>query len=170
MIGMNKLPQLRWGGGRGFTLAELMVALGAFVILITAVTSIYLTAIEQQRRAFGRQNVLDNSRFVLEKMSRAVRESEIVSVGGSSLEINHPTEGNITYTLDDGRLEENGTAITGGKVEVEGLSFIPTGLGSGDAVQERVTILLSIRSITEKSSEEARINVQTTVTVRNLDL
>ena len=155
----------------GFTIVEVLVAAGIFAVILTVVASIYITTISAQRRTFGTQHVLDSSRFALESMGRAIRQSTVNSAGGSTLDLeDHPDKGDITYTLNGERLEENGEPITADDVVVETLVFIPQGLGTSDGAQPRITIFMEVRSKNVKSDEEHLIPVQTTITPRGLQL
>ena len=167
MTGMNK---------RGFTIIEVLVATGLFSIILLVVVGIYITTISAQRRTFGTQNVLDSSRFALETMARAIRQSSVTSAGGSTLELSgHPDKGNITYTLNGEAIEEsvNGASanpITSDDVVVETLIFDPQGTGTNDGEQPRITIFMEVRSKNVKAEEEHLIPIQTTVTPRGLQL
>jgi Tfp pilus assembly protein PilE len=155
----------------GFTLIELLVAVGVFILVVIIVSTIYTSTIGSQRRAFGKQDILDSSRYALETMARAIRQSTVDSVSATRLELeNHPRKGDITYRLNNGRILENGDQITANNVTVESLEFIGQGIGTGDLHQSRVTIVMAVRSEREKPSEETLIYIQTTVTPRELEL
>ena len=61
----------------GFTLLEILVAMGLFVVLIIVLVNIYLLALKSQRQTAARQETLQSARFVMETISRQVRISEI---------------------------------------------------------------------------------------------
>ncbi len=153
----------------GFTLIEMLVAIGIFVLVITLVSTIYVGAIGNQRRAFGLQDVLESSRFTLEAMARAIRQSNITTATQTLLTLNHPSKGAVTYSLAGGRLYEGSNPITSQDVTVEDLRFLVSGLGAGDGLQPRVTIVMRVRSNATRAAEQKFVNVQTTVTPRNLE-
>ncbi len=156
---------------KGFTLVEVMVASGIFALIVVVVASIYVTVISSQRRTFAVQDALDSSRFALESMARSIRQSSVSSAGGSTLELTgHPDKGNITYILNNGRLEENGQPITADNVVVETLIFRPQGTGATDGEQPRITILMEVRSKNTKETEQHHVPIQTTITPRGLQL
>ena len=165
------------GDKRGFTIPELLVAMGIFVVILTVVSSVYVTSISSQRRGFGKQNVLDSSRFALETMARAVRQSTILAISndGDTMDLAHAVRGDITYSLSGQRVTESvagGQAqnLTADNVVVESLIFRGQGLGGNDSEQPRVTIQMVVRSATGKSSEQSTIRLQTTITPRAVQI
>jgi len=155
----------------GFTIVEMLFATGLFALVITLVVTVYVTSVSNQRKAFGLQDVLDNSRYVLETMARAIRQSNINSVSSTQLDLDHPSKGSLSYYLNGTKIMEDTDVLTGpGQVVVEDLQFIGQGIASGDGQQPRVTIIMRVRSDETKTSEQTFINLQTTVTSRNLQI
>lgn len=58
---------------KGFTLVEILVAVTIFVIAITVVSSLFIQAIRGQRRNLAYQELLDQTSYVMEYMSRSIR-------------------------------------------------------------------------------------------------
>ncbi len=58
---------------QGFTLLELIVAIGIFSIVVLAATSMMISVFRVQAKAIAVKDVLDNARFVLELMTRELR-------------------------------------------------------------------------------------------------
>ncbi len=58
---------------KGFTLVEILVAITIFAIVITATLSLFVHAIRAQRRNLAYQELLDQTSYVMEYMSRAIR-------------------------------------------------------------------------------------------------
>lgn len=166
MTGNNRLSSK----GGGFTLIEMLVASGIFALVITLVSTIFVGAIGNQRRAFGLQDVLDSSRFAIEVMARSIRQSSITSASQTSLTLSHPSKGTITYSLVGSRLHEGSEPITSQNVTVEDLRFLVAGLGAGDGLQPRVTVVLRVRSNASRAADQKFVSLQTTVTPRNLEL
>src|SRR3989344_4711048 len=68
----------------GFTLVEILVALGIFLLIGGAAFQFLFSSFAIQRNTLGRQMLVNQLSFVVEYMSRAVREAEkdlAVSVG-----------------------------------------------------------------------------------------
>ncbi|PIT90315.1 MAG: hypothetical protein COU22_02845, partial [Candidatus Komeilibacteria bacterium CG10_big_fil_rev_8_21_14_0_10_41_13] len=61
----------------GFTLIEVVVALGIFSIATTYAIGIFVQSNQVQRRTANVQRVLSDARYVLEVMAREVRMGEI---------------------------------------------------------------------------------------------
>jgi len=58
---------------KGFTIIELLVAIFIFVLIITTAIGIFVSVIQQQRRALVKQELLNQTSYVIEYMSRALR-------------------------------------------------------------------------------------------------
>lgn len=149
---------------------ELLVTMAVFTIVVTIVSDVYLTTFGSQRRAFGQQSVLESSRFALEAMARSIRQSTVVSATETRLEINHPLKGTIVYEKSGQRILENSAPLTADNVSVNRLSFLTSGLAGNDGRQPRVTISLEVSSANQKLREQSRLNVQTTITPRRLQV
>ena len=160
-----------------FTLIELLVSVAVFSVMVTVVSSILVSSVGSQRKNVGQQDVLDNARYVLESIGRSIRQSSITvpaaSGSGSHLELTHPSKGQITYDLSNNQIIEtiapgNPIALSSSNVYVSRLNFEVTGNGSTDGTQPRVTISLSLRNVGNKTNEQSYMNLQTTITPRNL--
>ena len=58
----------------GFTLIELMVALGVFMVVMTITLSAFLNIIDIQKKTEAFRKVNDNLNFAMEAMMREIRE------------------------------------------------------------------------------------------------
>ncbi len=159
---------------KGFTLTELLVSIAVFSLVVAAASGLFSAAAKAQRRSLENQKVLDNGRYVLETISKAIRMSEIQTSDGSllpSLEIEHATKGTVTYALSSGQVTESGTAISSTNVTVEKLYFTVSGVGtSAPNKQPRVTIILKVKSKdTIAPMYRVEVYFQTTISQRNLD-
>lgn len=175
MIGNKKILEIgNWKLeiNKGFTLIELIVAMAVFATVITVVSSIFVSSVGSQRKNVNQQEVLENARYVLETISRSIRQSTVVTSDStsSSLSLSHPTKGAVAYTLNNGQILENGTALSSGGITVERLSFIIQGNSATDNIQPRVTISISLKDNQAQAGTASAINLQTTVTPRNLQI
>ena len=72
-----------------FTLVELMVSVGIFIILIAVFSGFFSSAIQAQRKVLASQEIVDNISYTLEYMSRAIRmakkdmEGECLTTAGA---------------------------------------------------------------------------------------
>src|SRR3989344_5625707 len=111
------LPPHLFPKNAGFTLLEILVAIGLFVVLIIVLVNIYLLALRSQRQTAARQETLQSARFVMETLSRQVRISEIdytydydgdadAGINGSESELAlvDPDGNSIIYKLVNGQL------------------------------------------------------------------
>ena len=57
----------------GFTLIEIIFAVAVFVIVVTAASTIFVQVIRGQRRNLAYQELLDQTSYVMEYMSRSIR-------------------------------------------------------------------------------------------------
>src|SRR3989344_7553270 len=62
---------------RGISLIELLVAITLFSFMILAATQIFKMVIDGQRSAISAQNVQENIRYAMEKISKEIRMAQI---------------------------------------------------------------------------------------------
>ena len=169
---------------RGFTLLEIIVAIGLFTIVAFLTTGSLLILNNAQRKAFFIQTNQDNVRFTLESMAREIRTGISYGVcdgapSGSCLGFINGDEQDIVYKLSSVTNECNSNAATascviksvnGGNFEpvtapevlIRNLKFYVAGESLTDGFQSRVTIV--IQAITPGvDPNSSRLDVQTTV-------
>jgi len=145
----------------GFTMIELLVAIALFVVVIAVTSTIFIQSLRSQRQTVALMAQNDNASLALEQMIREIRTGFGFrgNAGGNRLEfLNYLGEPTV-YRLENDAIFRNDRAITANNVQVEALNFILTGEQPADGRSTRVTILLEI----------GHTNLQTTVSVRNLD-
>jgi len=155
----------------GFTVIELLVGIGLFAMVMTALTGAFLTTFRSQRQAFAFLATQNNVRYALEKMAREMRTGSGFSSSQTDLiSFTNDKGESVTYCLagsairrDSGACSVNSPAITASNVIVERLRFVLDGASAGDGRQPRITILVRI------TSGQLSADVQTTVVERNLD-
>ena len=172
---------------RGFTLLEMIVALGIFAVVALISTSILLSLTDAQNKAFSMQDAYDNLRFALETMSKDIRTGEIYHCGSEPPALNQPNdcasgadnftyknaaEELVTYRLSGGRIEKvvNGVlsgSLTAEAVNIENLTFYVLGTVSTDQSHPRVTIV--IKGLAGKGRSASVFNIQTTVSQRKIN-
>lgn len=170
---------------KGFTLTELLVAITLFVVAVASASDLFSSASRAQRKSVETQKVLDNGRYVLEAVAKTLRMGEIkTETSGATLQICHPTKGDtseetcrtgatgyklVTYALSSGQVTENGVTISSSNVTVEKMYFEVSGVGAG-GTQPRVTMVLKVKSNSSVGSMyQVSLNLQTTLSQRNLD-
>lgn len=181
-----------FGSRRGFTLVELLVAVGLFMITVSIATGGFVQALRTQRQVAALIAANNNVSMVIEQITREVRTGSNFCRTDDNTPTCHNVSGNlangpntsdlvfinangvpVSYSLVNGsiaRVENNGTPefITGSNVSVKYLNFVLSGNLSGDGWSPRVTIVLGI-SAKESGVSGSVISLQTTVSARNLD-
>lgn len=160
----------------GFTLIELVIAIGIFIIVISVVLSLFMTGLRGQRKVFVLQNVQDNARFLMSFMAKEIRMSNINWAYSDRLNITRPDLTDVIYIFDstEKQIEREDDPdvgpmpINSDEVLVTGM-FDSSGIGTGGQ-QARITIVLKVEATGERAEEEAEIIIQTTVSPRNLEL
>lgn len=154
---------------------ELIVSLALFSIVIIVVLSLFSTGITAQRKVLALQGVQENARFILEFMAKEIRMSIINSSTVSTLDITRPGGERIGYAFVNGDIERRTIpGSQGGAINSEGIivngSFYTAGIGTTDNLEPKVTIVLGVRGSGTKIEEQARIDLQTTLSQRTLDI
>jgi prepilin-type N-terminal cleavage/methylation domain-containing protein len=173
------------GSNKGFSLVELLVAAAIFTVISTGVATLFVQALDLQRRATGIQRITENTQFALESIAREVRVSAITSgdtdcdppgAGTETLVIEHPINGTVTYAFEQSSgagfltRDANGSGaqpITSEDVNFTAFAFCVTGSG-GDDIQARVTMPMTIETVGGRQATRVQISMQTTVVSRDL--
>ena len=117
----------------------------------------------------------ENARFLMDFITKEVRMSTINSSTEASLNITRSDGELVIYTFSSGRIERttstpsNSGPISSDQVIING-SFHVEGISGGDFAQPKVTISMEIKGTGAKIEEQAKINIQTTISQRNFDL
>jgi len=169
-------------------------------ITLTGVVSIFTSTISGQEISLASQEVLDQSSYVVEYMSRTLRMAKKDEVGAclNDITLNYSKDGNTirflsyhdqcyefslnetTDTLQERKSSDNTDDNFGAWVDLtsSGLEVISFNIGpsyswdENDDYQPRVTLFFEIKSKRPGLSEEEKpvIRLQTTVSQRNLDI
>jgi type II secretory pathway pseudopilin PulG len=164
---------------------EVIVSLGIFGIILVVTMGAFLITIRSQRIAAAEAEAAGNARFALEFISRQMRVAQrddaatCVSTAGTFFDT--PSENDISFINAQGdcvRFYLSGGAIVSDApgadtpltsvtdTTVESLRFI---VSDTPTTQPRVTIVISVRGAGSPEAELAFLNVQTTVSPRELD-
>ncbi|TSC75976.1 MAG: hypothetical protein G01um101430_146 [Parcubacteria group bacterium Gr01-1014_30] len=176
-------------GHKGFTLIELLVAVAVLSIIIGAIVGIFIAGVRQQSIALKVQTILDQTSFVAEFMSRALRLAQkelgqgCLSELGLNYEITRGGEGiKFINSLENQDCQEfffdpnfrqvmysrmgQELEITSIRNPVLSFSVNLTGESQDDNVQPRITFFLAVQG---ETAGVPRVRIQTTVSQRNLD-
>ena len=162
---------------KGFTLIEALVAVSIFVSLMIFASLAFMSAIKAQRHNLAYQELLDQTSYVMEYMSRHLRmakqaeDADCYSLdvgdtyknpGNNSIEFYDQYNSCTKFFLEDNRLKKESGGdeffITSPNLEVYQFE-----VAVNDDHQPRVSINLGIRGRAETS-----IEIQTTVSQRDL--
>lgn len=172
---------------KGFTLIELMVAIGLFAVVMTLATGAYLTMINVNRRAQALATGVDSLSFSIETMTREIRTGSSyactngqpvctsfsfvdtaretvtysLNAGAKTLTRTTPTS---SYTLNDPTVAQ----ITTFFVYLYGPASYSAS-GNTDTEQARVHILLTARVLAD-AGQYKTFTIETAATMRGSDL
>ncbi|MFA6307166.1 MAG: hypothetical protein WCV70_04330 [Patescibacteria group bacterium] len=171
----------------GLSLLELVVSIALFSFLILASTQIFKMVIEGQRSSISAQNVQENIRYAMEKMSKEIRMAQVSNAdcygaainkvfnmagGGSELYFKNKDDVCVRYYLENSRLKIDVNAgaqsgfITPTKIEVSNLKFfVVDNLIGASGKQPYVTMKMDVKAIGQAIHEQ-KMKIQMTVSAR----
>lgn len=184
--GSRRLSPHTGKSGGGYTLIELMVAVGLFAFVMTLTAGAYFMMISISRRTQALASGVDNLSFALESMTRTIRTGNTYSCdgigdcsGGSSFSVKKPDGSTVRYALSSqageggnstvGDIVANGVTLTSSAVDVTALDFYTSGTSKSDALQPFVRIMISGTVILGPGKTEP-FTVETSATMRGTDL
>lgn len=171
----------------GFTLIEILGAVVIFSVIVLIVTGIFISILRVQRRVLATQEILDQSGYALEYMSRALRMAKkdlsgacLLTTGSnyeataSGIKFIDYNDNCTEYYLESGKLKKRIGAevseLTSGKLKVNYFKVFIDGERQTDNKQPRVTFSFEIENQRLPQSERPQFRFQTTVSQRNLDI
>ena len=176
----------------GYSLIELMVAVGVFAIVVAATSGTFITSLRGQQKARTVQNTADNIRYAMEVMGKEMRMGKGFSTSNagcpasttcrvqfySNMPHRQPPylgpnaqqefflSGNQIYFDDEVGAGPSAEAITSSNIRVNTLNFNLTGTPPAD--QPRITMLVDATSAGGQPALETRIVAETTISPRSL--
>lgn len=166
------------GSKNGFTMVELLVSMGVFLILMSIVSGGFISALRTQKELVGLISINDNANLTLEQIMRELRTGYHFSkISESEFEFVNSENIVVYYRFVDGAIERGEMnaltfktykKITADDVKIKNFNIEIMGGGAGDSYQPRITIAISIVGIS-KYLQNVPVNVQMTVSPRILD-
>lgn len=167
----------------GYTLVELIVAVGLFAFVMTLSSGAYLVMIGLNRQAQGVATGIDDLSFALETMTRDIRTGSAYNCGGigdcpsgaSSFVFRNRHGVLVSYSLSGASLVKTSNSIqstlTDPSVTISSLLFYASGTSPApsDYQQSRVVIIVSGTVSTGPGKEEP-FTVETSATMRGTDI
>lgn len=170
---------------RGYTLIELIVAVGLFAIVMLLASGAYLTMIGLNRQVQGISAGVDNLAFALESMTRDIRTGSNYSCGGvgdcasggSSFSMKNSNGISVSYALSGSAIQKttNGvqSALTDPSVTITSLTFYAVGTkttAQNDTQQARVTIVVSGTVSVGPNKPPQSFTIETGASMRGSDI
>jgi prepilin-type N-terminal cleavage/methylation domain-containing protein len=170
---------------KGFTLIEMMVAVTIFAIIVSISIGLFVSAVRLHKYDLKYQNLLNQTSYVMEYMSRSLRMAEksdgtICAFSGenynstaNSIEFVNSNDNKCWkfFLSADKRLKiKKGSEeyyLTSDDLEVSFFNVSVSGDASGQ--QPKVTFYLDIQAKKKLLPWSAEIRIQTTVSQRNLN-
>ena len=176
---------------KGYTLIELIVAMGLFSIIMLLASGAYLVVISLNRQAQGMAAGIDNLAFAIEIMARSIRTGTSYSCAGAgncadgASNLSFVTaEGTTSYELDEFAIQQE-KQIDGNppltlpltdplSVKIDELTFYVSGVEpyspSNDVQQPYVRIIISGSVFAGVGKPEQLFTIETGAAMRGTDL
>ncbi len=184
----------------GFTVIEMLLTILIFTIVLNGVFNLFVTAIREQRRNLASQELLNQTGFLLEYMSRSIRMTRkdltglcLTTAGARSNFETNAERNRIRFLNYEYRCQEfflSGTQInkrkstdhrainfgsplplTSPRLTVAAFRIGPSfGWSQEDTDQPRVTFFLDIKGPIPAGAEQPEIRTQTSLSQRQLDI
>lgn len=169
----------------GFTLLEMLVSVGIFSVVVITAISVLISIRDAQQKAGNIQNIQDNIRFLMEFMTKEMRQGSQYTGTGCVLDectgfsflsatgqtVGYCLEASVIRRTVGGIQCSAGSAMTSSNAQITRLVFYLVGETAGPSDgQPRVTIAISGRSSIAKVKTESQFDLQTTITQRIRDL
>jgi len=166
---------------KGFTLVEIIIAVGLFALVMVLVSGAYLTMINSTRHTQGITAGINSLSFALETMARTIRTGTSYGCpvagtdcsGGTTFSVRAPSGSTVSYSNGSGVIMQttNGVAapLTDSSINVTSLQFYAVGTQPGDTQQARVTIKIS-GTVSSGPDKTIPFAVETSATMRGSDI
>ena len=161
----------------GFTLVEVLVAIGLLIVIAALSSTLFITVLKNASKTKVDQVVRQEGDYALLVMSRMIRNArEVVkdapyTCEGSSnqIAIKNVDEGITVFSCQDDYLASNGARLTSSRVQVPICASVFTCLSGTEFEPDQVTVSFSLRDTlgSKRKEEQSELDFATNVTVRN---
>lgn len=158
-------PKSRIRSHSGFTLVEIMVVVVVLFTVGVTASQLFFSILKGGSKSTILGAVKQNGDYALSVMERMIRNSTaITSCDVTSLTIQNQDGGTTTFTCSGTQISSNSASLTSNNVAVSCASLFNCQLP-----QRKITIIFDVSEsvAAPKVEETARMNFQTTVTLRN---
>ncbi len=184
------MAKKRFISNKGFSLLEMVVAIGIFSVAVWGATDIVVIASQAQAKASELRNIQDNIRFALEYVSKELRTGKSITTSSCSgslcqrVQFTNDRAQSIMYCVSDSVLirsvndnctnlgdETKNIHLTSDEVRVNSINFYVRGNTAGPSDGQPITtILMKVSSNPGKVKLQTSMDLQTSVTQRLRDL
>jgi len=166
-----------------FTSVELPVVTGIFSLIVGAISGLFISGVSSQKRILAEQELLSQTSYVIEYMSRALRMAKKddgtcigdklnYKIEGAGIKFRNYKDECQKFYLEGGQLKESraGTILplTSTALRINSFRLNSSGETQYDDLQPKVTIFLEILGRGQRY--QPKLQIQTTISQRNLDV
>ncbi|MBI2409591.1 prepilin-type N-terminal cleavage/methylation domain-containing protein [Candidatus Kaiserbacteria bacterium] len=175
MISPNTRP-------RGYTLIELIIAVGIFALVMTLAGGAYLIVIGVNRQVHAMTTGINNLSYALDTMARNIRTGTGYRCGsgnctdGPSFSFTDQSGRSVTYSLSNNAIQQNvdsvSSTVTDPAITISALRFYASGTGrtaNSDYTQPYVTIVIS-GEISTGRGDPLGFSLETSAAMRGTDI
>lgn len=177
---------------KGYTIVEIMVAITIFVVIIAAPVGFLISTLKAQQKILFSQELLDNTSYAIEYMSRALRmakkdvnqtcigknENYQVTRSGAGIKFLNYNSYCQEFYMEAGVLKEynsgrtpNTLSLSSSNTTVLSFKITPRGWSQADLLQPKVTLYYEAeRTLIGKPELKPLIKIQTTISQRDMDI
>ncbi len=173
----------------GFTLPEVLVAIVIFLMVVGSASTLMISAAAAQRRALAVQELVSQTSYLSEYMSRQIRQARketnqgCLSQQGRSYDLTHGSQGlkfinSVNqcheFFLDGGRIKEirgmQEQYLTPDDTLVTALNFFISGATDADTLQPKASVFFNLQTKGERPESVSSLSLQTTISQRSFDV
>jgi len=157
---------------KGFTLVEVLVSVGIFLMIIIVISQIYIAVLHSEQIAYALLNSENNIRDNLELIARSVRMGKDFALDGDKKGISFDYFSGknwerVTYRFDESKnnLYKNFFPLFDSSVtKIQNVRFDLKDSG----VNSQKTIIIILEAVTTVKKADYKFNIQTAITPRIL--
>lgn len=145
-------------GRKGFSLTELLIAMGIFIVVMSIISGIFISGLSIQKKVYNTQYLQSEGNFLMQKMSKEIRMLKNIaasqqSSAGSFIEFHNYNLDLVNYCRSDisGNcsasgtfVARNGNVISSSEILVEDLKFYTS--ETFLSTQPLITIILTLKT------------------------
>lgn len=173
---------------RGYTLLEMIVAVGLFSIIMLLATGAYFNLIKIDREARAVNDVVSNLSFAVDSLGREIRtgtgykcnneenDPNCTDSAGTSFGYTDSVGREVSYWLSSSNqiiatIDGEDSPLTDPRIHIDTLSFYVRGVNEGTTDNVQPQTLVAIEgSITTSPEKTVTFSIQTSATQRLLEL